>query len=287
MTLGTPFRGAAKAAVMLSSGGPVPLVRRKLRELVRTMPGVYDLLPTYPCLEPEPGEAARLTPSDVTAFCEGSETSRVLADRSAALHAGLVGVGLPGHIILRGSHQKTPTTLTLRDGVAKASPDGFAVNSDGSCVVKDGRLLRNAELQGDGTVPRFSAELDRGPSVAQQHGSLGRARFVLDQVAEFLTEQPPLTHTLGPGDLGLDVPDTVAADEPWTATVTGLRRPLRLRVQDAENGRQLTTIALAPADGCHTGHLAAGMLSPGLYRVCVPTGEDGQSQLVLVTEPEG
>src|SRR5215475_2818401 len=66
VTLGTPFEGAAKAAVILNSGrgGPVPLPRRRMRRLAATMPGVHELLPTYRSVDEGDG-VRRLTPADV------------------------------------------------------------------------------------------------------------------------------------------------------------------------------------------------------------------------------
>src|SRR5262249_57276154 len=66
VTLGTPFEGAAKAAVILNSGrgGPVPLPRRRMRRLAATMPGVHELLPTYRSVD-DGDDVRRLTPADV------------------------------------------------------------------------------------------------------------------------------------------------------------------------------------------------------------------------------
>ncbi|MCO1660526.1 transposase family protein [Pseudonocardia humida] len=78
ITLGTPFDGAAKAALILNSGrgAPVPLPRTTLRDLAATLPGLHELLPTYRCLDDldhrngdcHDGEPRRLTPSDVAAL---------------------------------------------------------------------------------------------------------------------------------------------------------------------------------------------------------------------------
>jgi len=64
VTLGTPFEGAAKAAMILNSGrgGPVPLPRRRMRRLAVTMPGVHELLPTYRCVD-EGHDVRQLTPA--------------------------------------------------------------------------------------------------------------------------------------------------------------------------------------------------------------------------------
>jgi hypothetical protein len=52
VTLGTPFFGASKAVLLLGSGrgSPVPLPRARVRRLAVTLPGVYDLLPSYRCV---------------------------------------------------------------------------------------------------------------------------------------------------------------------------------------------------------------------------------------------
>ena len=63
ITLGTPYYGAVKAAVILNSGrgAPVPLPSRRLRTLAATLPGVHDLLPSYRCVD-EDTSVRRLTP---------------------------------------------------------------------------------------------------------------------------------------------------------------------------------------------------------------------------------
>ena len=45
VTLGTPYYGSVKAAYILNMGrgAPIPLPHRRLRTLVRDMPGLYDL----------------------------------------------------------------------------------------------------------------------------------------------------------------------------------------------------------------------------------------------------
>ena len=53
ITLGTPFAGSVKAARVLANGHylPLRLFADELRTATRTMPGIYELLPSYPCVD--------------------------------------------------------------------------------------------------------------------------------------------------------------------------------------------------------------------------------------------
>src|SRR5262249_34146160 len=71
ITIGTPFYGSVKAAMILGIEGGGGLVQRRLRarlrDVARTMPGVYDLLPGYRCVVRKDG-VAELTTDDVGAM---------------------------------------------------------------------------------------------------------------------------------------------------------------------------------------------------------------------------
>src|SRR5262249_30049412 len=88
VTLGTPFEGAAKAAVIPTSGrgGPGPLPHRRMRRLATTMPGLHELLPTYRCVD-DGDDVRRLTPADVASL--GGD--RDLAEAARTMHARTAG----------------------------------------------------------------------------------------------------------------------------------------------------------------------------------------------------
>ena len=61
VTLGAPFYGAPKAALLLATGRGAKVPHRRARRLAITLPGVYDLLPAYRCVTHDP-RARRATP---------------------------------------------------------------------------------------------------------------------------------------------------------------------------------------------------------------------------------
>ncbi|MFD1271848.1 esterase/lipase family protein [Streptomyces kaempferi] len=86
VTLGTPFLGSAKAAVILNGdrSGRLPArLRRRMQALSATLPGVHDLLPDYRCVDAGL-DVHRLTPTDVAAL---GETQNLPARRRSSSSA--------------------------------------------------------------------------------------------------------------------------------------------------------------------------------------------------------
>lgn len=302
VTLGTPFYGSVKAAMIISGGrgAPLPLPRRRLRALASALPGVHDLLPGYRCVDTG-DDFVRLAPERVAEL--GGDLG--LARDAADLHDALRGVELPGHRAVIGTRQPTPQSLEIRDGVAHALYH--------APKFRDGELLRDAhgrprrfDRYGDGTVYRDAATVVSGLHLAVQHGGMPRDSAVVDQVCAILTEDEPGS-LMGGGDLGLHVPDVVSAGSSWRMHVTGTAYPasVTVTVADALTGREEDPPELRtggdpalggrsdgveddPDDGGPTGvvHADATLERPGLYRVTAEGGGGAPiSQLVLATDP--
>src|SRR5579871_2136254 len=111
ITLGTPFRGAVKAAQVLNSGrgAVVPLPPTRLRRLAATMPGLHDLLPSFRCVA-DGTDARRLNGSDVAALGGDAE----MATDSAKMHDQIAAVGFAGLRAVVGVEQPTMQSLTMR-----------------------------------------------------------------------------------------------------------------------------------------------------------------------------
>lgn len=152
ITLGTPFDGAAKAAVLLGSGEGALLPRRRLRAIAATMPGVYDLLPRYRCVD-EGDTVRRVAPADVAALGGHASLASAAFDR----HAARASVVIPQHRAVIGVAQPTWCSLTVLDGVVTAHPYTFEVDADGELAREHTGLLVRRSGIGDGTVPRSSA----------------------------------------------------------------------------------------------------------------------------------
>ncbi|TCO54364.1 esterase/lipase family protein [Actinocrispum wychmicini] len=278
VTLGTPFEGAAKAAVMLNDGrdAPITLPRRRLRDLARTLPGVHDLLPTYRCVD-DGDDVRRLEPSDVERL--GGDYDLAVASRDRHTDAPL-----PGHRALMGVEQPTVQSLTLKDGVVEPRYHTFRVNSDGTLVRDESGGLVRVAGSGDGTVPRNSAELETASPLAQQHGALARTAEAVDFVRAVITGRDPHAARLGDGDFGMDVPDVVQPDCAWTLTVTGVDSP-----RDAVCSVVDTATGAVDQPPLHrrSGAIQAAVTvpAPGLYRVSVAGGGGSPvTQLVLAAD---
>jgi hypothetical protein len=256
LTLGTPFYGAPKAAILLArgEGAPMPLPRRRLTDLARTLPSVYHLLPVYRCVDVG-DDARRLTSSDLADL--GAD--RALAEQAFTWHASVSDVTPWGHVQVVGAHQPTMQAITLEAGTASArsytcSPTGTGID--------------RTDLAGDGTVPRESAQLPHGAAVplAQSHGALARSREAV-LIARDLLEDRRTGPWQGAGDHGLDVTDVAPTGSPVRLAVTGTSRPrdLSCMVRDVSTGRVVAVPALQVRDRGLAGRFEAP--APGLYEV--------------------
>ncbi|MGH3623905.1 MAG: lipase/acyltransferase domain-containing protein, partial [Sciscionella sp.] len=283
ITLGTPFEGAAKVAVILGTGRGVPLPTRRLTRLARTLPGMYDLLPRYRCVDTG-DDVRRLTVADVTAL--GGDPDH--AHRAFHFHRQLAAVPMVGHRPLVGVEQPTVSSLRLRDGVVDGLAHTFRVHTDGELVRDAHGMLVHTGGTGDGTVPVNSATLPGATpqAEAQQHGALGHVDEVVTFVRWVITGQPQ-GGQLGPGDrIGIDVPDLVQPGTAWPVVVSGVAGPhdATCEIIDAETGIPVDHPALHWRD--NQWQFTTSVPQQHLYRVIV-TGGGGSplTRLVLATDP--
>jgi Lecithin:cholesterol acyltransferase len=287
ITLGTPFDGAAKAALILNTGrgAPVPLPRVALRELAKTLPGLHDLLPAYRCVDDldHDRDPRRLTPGDVATL--GGDLD--LATAALAMHADTADNLLTGHYAMIGARQPTPSTITLRDGVVEAHHHTFRLR--GGVFDRDAHGVLGRYLEhGDGTVPLQSAQPRAGlrpTPIAQQHGPLASCKEATDAVQALLVERDPNDDRLGDGDIGIDLPDLVDAGTEFAITLTGIDSPTdaTVTVYD-ESGRPVGHPTIHRADGHWQADI--GPLPPGIHEVAVAgVGTSPITQLVLVDQP--
>lgn len=283
-TLGTPFAGASKAAVILGtgSGTPIPFPHKRLRRMARTLPGVHDLLPVYrSVIEGEDDDVRALTPSDVALF--GGD--RDLAAASFAMHEATLGTLLPEHHLFTGAYQPTPTTLRLGPNLV-SEEFAYLTNKQGELVRGgDGKLVRDAEAFGDGTVPRNSGRRSGHGWIltqAESHGALANNLDTIQQVASAaLGADWAGNEGLGASDIGMALPDladittyssTPGADDPWWVPLQGeaagaasvtVTEPARSYAPDVRSRGGTFGFRLEPAGtGIHTVMVEAGGTSP-------------------------
>jgi hypothetical protein len=261
VTLGTPFSGAPKAALLLASGrGAAGLPRRRVRELATALPGVYDLLPTYRCVDTG-NDARALTAADIIAVGADPE----LWDAAARAASARDQVLPAGHVRVVGTDQPTVQSVTIDAGEVT----GHLY----SCRPSAGGGITRDDRAGDGTVPRDSAWVrdSTGQPLAQTHGAIARCAEALVVATDILADRDTGPWQ-GETRLGLDLADVVPAGEPIPVTVTGADHPAHVtcRVADAGTGRQVAAPKLSQdGDGLHA---TIGGLPAGLFRVRVAGG---------------
>ena len=278
VTLGTPYHGAVKAAVILSSGrgAPVKLPARRLQELAQTLPGVHDLLPSYRCLD-EGDTARRLTPADVDALGGDLE----LARESFECRERLLSAGAQDIRAVVGVEQPTEQSMRLADGVV--TPEHYV------CEIRNGQLVRVDRL-GDSTVYRDAATPPGvEPSVLpQRHGSIARTPEAVAFVRAALTERPLGPPLAGLPVLGVEMPDVVTAGTPFALHVTSTDDPTGIGcvVEHASTRAPVAHPEVRRQDGTLVAR--ATVHAPGVYRVQVKSGgSSAVSDLVMAIPPEG
>jgi pimeloyl-ACP methyl ester carboxylesterase len=277
VTLGTPFYGSAKAAVLLSTGrgAPLPLPRRRLRLLARTLPGLYDLLPSYRCVE-DGVSARRLSPRDVAGLGGDLE----LAEQAFARRDRLLEGPWDGLHPLVGVQQPTAQSVRLVDGVAEPLSYTYVAAADGRA--------RRVDRRGDSTVYRdAAAPLGVEPlHLPQSHSALAKSEEGIAHVCAVLT-RTQLGPPLGVGEVGVDVPDVVTADRPFDVVVTDVDDPAAASCS-IERADLDAFVASPPFVRRDDSSLitTAVLPDPGLYRIGVDSGSASPiTQLVLAVDP--
>ncbi|MGM7643445.1 lipase/acyltransferase domain-containing protein [Nocardia sp. JW2] len=292
ITLGTPFKGAPKAAVMLGTGEGAPLPARQLQRIAVTMPGLYDLLPSFRCVDT--GTDVRLlTPSDITAIGGRGD----LAEAALAHRAERATVVMPDHRLAVGVEQ--PTLCSLRIGSGRVEGHRHAFEFDWAGVKRGaaGAPLREM-MFGDGTVPRNSAlppgkliltREDRNQMhvLPQQHGPLAKSSEVITFVKDVLLNlYADLGPQMGDGHLGIDTPDIVTVGSEFDIGVEGAAKPNDIRCTVTEIGTRLPRRAEAHR---RDGELvvSATVYKPGLYRVEVAgSANSAVEQIIMAVDTD-
>ena len=296
VTVGTPFHGSINALALLSSGSgaPLPLSRKRLRDIARTMPGVYDLLPSYRCLRIGDNVAA-MSPVDVASV--GADAQ--LSDEALAATRDAAPVRLPGHVLIAGMAQPTAQSLELASGQVVARQFGYRWYDDGQLVRDDiGRPLQ-IDYTGDGTVYLNAARVSdvRAETFAQQHGALVRTRSILGRIRGVVVgDAVDLGATLGQSQIGLDLPEDAAVHAPVTVVAReagqdqGRLDPAAVScvVRDAGSGKVVSKPRWRRMGADEPLALRAEFTprEPGLFRVSVSGGSDPVSKLILVLAGE-
>ncbi|TQE30531.1 hypothetical protein Sipo8835_23140 [Streptomyces ipomoeae] len=288
ISLGTPFYGAVKAAVILNGSrhDPLPaLPRHRMAALAATLPGVHDLLPDFRCVDAGL-DVNHLTAADVAALGGDKE----LATQAMEFRQRIRTYGartLPSHRAVVGVAQPTMQSLRLADGLAHEQYVAFRTHPDGTLARDGNGIPERRDRAGDGTVYRDSASLGSLATtyLPLQHGALAKDSIALRHVRAVITEQDDeLGPPMGAGEIGLAIPEDIVAGTAWSLRLTGADTfaGITCSVHDAEDDRRITTVRLGWVDDEITARVTLPV--PGLYRVRVDTGGNAPvTQLVLAS----
>ncbi len=231
ITLGTPYRGAAKALNVLVNGMRIgPYVPQAVTDTVRTWDSVFDLLPHYQVVDGNdkyryPYEL----PSGITSAVAGFSGKALNAyQKNRCLHEALLN-----RVAESG---RNPFTVYYSQGHATLGHASIDTHSDGLVVAKGNpRAIPASWDGGDGTVPAFSAipdvledEVYRWRRLRGKHQDLVEEKSVFEHMSEHARDRLPAAargarrHDVD-AYLQLDLEDVVLA---------GTEAEVRLRVVD-------------------------------------------------------
>lgn len=232
ITLGTPYRGAAKALDFLVNGvhkGPFD-APQAVTDTLRTWDSVFDLLPHYQVVNGNdkyryPYELPSGTTSAVTGF---SGKARAAYQKNRCLHDAMVNkVSESGRNPFTVYYSQGHSTLGCASidahsnqlVVAKGNPPAFSASWDG----------------GDGTVPMFSTipdvlehEVSRRRRLRGKHQDLVEEKSVFEHVSEYARDRLPAAAR---GDRRHDV-DAYLQVDLEDVVLAGTEAEVRLRVVD-------------------------------------------------------
>ena len=284
ITLGTPFRGAAKALDVLVNGmriGPFPATQA-VSDMVRTWDSLFDLLPHYQVVDgTDKYQYPYELPSDITSAVTGFSGKALNAyQKNQCLHEALLN-----RVAESG---RNPFTVYYSQGHATLGHASIDTHSDGLVVAKGNpRAIHASWDGGDGTVPMFSMipylmerDVSRWRRLAGKHQDLVEEKSVFEHLSEYSRTRLPAAARGGSYEasayLQLDLDDVVLA---------GTEAEVRLRVVDKDGN------ALDPKNvgGNVRGHrFVAERSDDGWWLAQLPRLEEGVHSVMLsATEVPG
>lgn len=273
ITLGTPYRGAARALDQLVNGarqglGPFGI---SLTRFARSMPSLHQLLPEYACIE------------------HGSNLAKTTEVTIPELDAGMVADAMRFHTDLHDAEARRPDSLHATHPIV-----GIRQTTATTASLTGGRVTlidtyNGENLYGDATVPivgacRSDVKMDSNTlrRVPDKHGNLQRNPAALDELEGILTAQHITVRAPRQIALRADTPEFALAGQDITVQVTpaeATRHAVRVAVT-SETGRLAESTVLRPGRGTMTATISGP--APGAYTIDV-TGADPASPLAPVS----
>ena len=275
ITLGTPYRGAARAVGQLVNGahqglGPFQI---DLTSFARSMPSLHQLMPEYACIN-HSNDLFRTT--DVT-----------LPELSTAM----VADAMRFHTTLRDAEKQRPASLTATHavvGIQQTTATTVRLASGQAQLID---TYQGQDLAGDSTVPivgacRSDVRMDSNMlrRVPDKHGNLQRNPAALTEVEGILTASPIVVKAAKPVGLRVDIPEFAVTGQDITVHVTPtghIRQAVRVTIT-TETGTLAEARVLRPTGGTMT--TVINTLPPGAYSIDI-TGTSPSSPYAPVSSP--
>ena len=284
ITLGTPFRGAAKALDVLVNGmriGPFD-VPQAVTDTVRTWDSVFDLLPHYQVVDGNDKHRYPYElPSGMTSAVAGFSGKALNAyQKNRCLHDALVNkVAESG---------RNPFTVYYSQGHTTLGCASIDAHSNQLVVAKGNpRAIHASWDGGDGTVPMFSTipdiverDVSRWRRLAGKHQDLVEEKSVFEHLSEYSRTRLPAAARGGGYEasayLQLDLDDVV---------LSGVETEFRLCVVD-KAGNALDPKNVGGNVGGH--RFVAERSDDGWWLAQLPRLEEGVHSVMLsATEVPG
>jgi pimeloyl-ACP methyl ester carboxylesterase len=277
ITLGTPYRGAAKAVEQLVNGvrkgiGPLSV---DLREFARSMPSLHQLLPDYACID------------------EGGTLRRLDEITVPELNTGMRGDALTFHADLAAAERARPASLAMTHAVVGIEQPTWTSLTITGARVEPLYSIGGDDDRGDGTVPLTGAlghdlpmDTNTVHRVVEQHGHLQAHRGALDAIAEILGAKPERRRGLRDVSLRVTAPDFVLVGEPLPVLADiedQQQHGLRIEVLAEQHQDEREKVVAVRTPPVRNGHAETTFdLPPGAYEIRV-TGVTPSSPITPVT----
>lgn len=279
ITFGTPYRGSLNALSTLANGielGKGPIEFANLSPLFRSFTSVYQLLPTYPCIESPDGRLLRVGEISLDRI----DAARVTA--AQRFHDEIREAQSANQ--KREDYQRNGYAILPIVGTSQATTQGATLVGRG---LQFSQLLKGQSIDGDGTVPAPSAvplELSgkqRELFVSKAHSSLQSSKEVLTQIAGTIRAGQidwGAFRSRGGPKLGLSLRGAYSTGEAirLSGTYSGAvgRPQVSARVDDAYSGKiVIARRVLQAKNGAYDAD--TGKLPAGTYRVVVELVDTG------------
>jgi pimeloyl-ACP methyl ester carboxylesterase len=265
ITLGTPYRGAARAVEQLVNGvrkgiGPLSV---NLTEFARSLPSLHQLLPSYACID-HAGSLHRLDQITMP------ELNTAMLTDAMAFHADLAA-----------AEAARPTSLTMTHAVVGTrQPTWTSLQINGASVEALDTIGGDNDF-GDGTVPLAGAigldlpmDTNAVRRIVDQHGNLQANPWALDELEEVLVAKPVRRRAGAIVSVRVAVPDLILAGEslPVVVDIEADRPPaVRIEIVAESKAGEREKITASRTPKIRHGHLEASFagLAPGAYEVRV------------------